>query len=121
MAPARAADAPPGYYLLFVINDQNVPSIAKIVRMNVAANPNPAADHHADDRRSRRHALRTGLQCQRDPRRHRGTLGLVRRPGRSAVHPPRFDRSLDRHPVTRDRRAARAAAVHEDLRALTPP
>jgi YVTN family beta-propeller protein len=45
MAPARAGDAPPGYYLLFVINDQNVPSMGKIVRMNVAANPNPPADH----------------------------------------------------------------------------
>src|SRR5262249_22503784 len=45
MAPARAGDAPPGYYLLFVINDQNVPSIAKIVRVNIAANPNPTADY----------------------------------------------------------------------------
>ena len=45
MAPARAGDAPPGYYMLFAINDQNVPSIARIVRVNVAANPNPAADY----------------------------------------------------------------------------
>jgi hypothetical protein len=51
---------------------------------------------HANHRRPRRHALRTGLQCQRDPRRHRGTLRFFRRSGRPAVHPPRFDRSLDR-------------------------
>jgi hypothetical protein len=43
--PPAPATRPPGYYLLFVINDQNVPSIAKIVRMNIAANPNPPADY----------------------------------------------------------------------------
>jgi len=32
--PANAAEAPPGYYLLFVINDAGVPSRAKIVRIN---------------------------------------------------------------------------------------
>jgi Domain of unknown function (DUF1929) len=34
-APARASDAPPGYYLLFVIDDQGVPSVGKIVKMNI--------------------------------------------------------------------------------------
>jgi hypothetical protein len=33
--PTRATDVPPGYYLLFVINDSGVPSRAKIVRINV--------------------------------------------------------------------------------------
>lgn len=41
-APARAADAPPGFYMLFVLDDRGVPSVAKIVRVNVAADPNPA-------------------------------------------------------------------------------
>jgi hypothetical protein len=34
-APASLNDAPPGYYLLFVINDKKVPSVASIVRINV--------------------------------------------------------------------------------------
>jgi YVTN family beta-propeller protein len=46
-APPRASDAPGGYYLLFVIDDQGVPSVAKIVRMNIAANPNIAVDYTA--------------------------------------------------------------------------
>jgi hypothetical protein len=33
--PARAAETPPGYYLLFVLNDAGVPSMAKIVRVIV--------------------------------------------------------------------------------------
>jgi large repetitive protein len=37
--PARVSDTPPGYYLLFVIDDKGVPSLARIVRMNIAANP----------------------------------------------------------------------------------
>ncbi len=41
-APTRAADAPPGHYLLFVIDNAGVPSVAKMVRVNVASNPNPA-------------------------------------------------------------------------------
>jgi Domain of unknown function (DUF1929)/Kelch motif len=32
-APARAALAPPGYYLLFVLDSRGVPSVAKIVRI----------------------------------------------------------------------------------------
>ena len=32
--PRRAADAPPGYYMLFVIDSKAVPSIARIVRIN---------------------------------------------------------------------------------------
>jgi YVTN family beta-propeller protein len=41
-APARAADAPPGFYMLFVLDDRGVPSVAKMVRVNVATDPNPA-------------------------------------------------------------------------------
>jgi hypothetical protein len=39
--PARATDAPPGYYMLFVIDSQGVPSSARIVRIN-APPPAPA-------------------------------------------------------------------------------
>ncbi len=41
-APARAADAPPGFYMLFVLDVAGVPSVAKILRMNVASDPTPA-------------------------------------------------------------------------------
>jgi YVTN family beta-propeller protein len=41
-APTRAADAPPGTYMLFVFSDTGVPSVAKMVRMGIASNPNPA-------------------------------------------------------------------------------
>ena len=41
-APTRAALAPPGYYMLFVFDAAGVPSVAKIMRMGVATNPNPA-------------------------------------------------------------------------------
>jgi YVTN family beta-propeller protein len=41
-APTRAADAPPGFYMLFVLDDAGTPSIARIVKVNVAATLNPA-------------------------------------------------------------------------------
>jgi len=41
-APTRAGEAPPGYYMLFVFNEAGVPSVAKIIRMGIASNPNPA-------------------------------------------------------------------------------
>ncbi|HJV94492.1 MAG TPA: galactose oxidase-like domain-containing protein, partial [Albitalea sp.] len=41
-APTHAADAPPGYYMMFVFNESGVPSVAKMVRMGIATNPNPA-------------------------------------------------------------------------------
>ena len=42
--PQRAADTPPGYYLLFVINDSAVPSKAKLVRvMLTPPSPLPAS------------------------------------------------------------------------------
>lgn len=41
-APTRAADAPPGFYMLFVLDGNGVPSVSKMVRVNVASTPNPA-------------------------------------------------------------------------------
>lgn len=40
--PTRGADAPPGYYMMFVFNEAGVPSVAKIMKVGIAANPNPA-------------------------------------------------------------------------------
>ena len=44
-APTRVADAPPGYYLLFVLNTAGTPSIARTVRLKVAT---AAVDADAD-------------------------------------------------------------------------
>lgn len=42
-APPNSNIAPPGYYMLFLINSSGVPSVAKMVRMGgTAANPAPA-------------------------------------------------------------------------------
>ena len=40
--PARASDVPPGTWMMFVIDDAGVPSVAKLVRVNVAAALNTA-------------------------------------------------------------------------------
>ena len=33
--PSRAGDVPPGYYMLFVLNEQGVPSVARMVRVGI--------------------------------------------------------------------------------------
>ena len=42
--PSNAADTPPGYYLLFVIDAAGVPSVAKTVFVNTAFAPDAAQD-----------------------------------------------------------------------------
>ena len=42
-APSSAALAPPGYYMLFIVNGAGVPSVAAIVRMNAAPPTAPGA------------------------------------------------------------------------------
>jgi YVTN family beta-propeller protein len=42
-APTRATDAPPGYYLLFVINQSGTPSVGRIARIDAAGTPNQNA------------------------------------------------------------------------------
>lgn len=37
--PSSAADAPPGHYMLFILNQQGTPSVASIVGLNQPANP----------------------------------------------------------------------------------
>jgi len=41
-APTRAADAPPGFWMVYALNENGVPSTARILKINVAANWNPA-------------------------------------------------------------------------------
>lgn len=41
-APTKAADAPPGFWMIFALNENGVPSTARIVKVNIAANWNPA-------------------------------------------------------------------------------
>jgi YVTN family beta-propeller protein len=41
-APTKAPDAPPGFWLLFALNENGVPSTARILKVNIAANWNPA-------------------------------------------------------------------------------
>jgi YVTN family beta-propeller protein len=41
-APTKAADAPPGFWMLFALNENGVPSTARIIKINVASNWNPA-------------------------------------------------------------------------------
>ncbi len=43
--PARAADTPPGYYLLFVLDASGVPSMASMLRINIDATPFMAVDY----------------------------------------------------------------------------
>jgi Concanavalin A-like lectin/glucanases superfamily/Galactose oxidase-like, Early set domain/Bacterial Ig domain len=40
-APAAAAIAPPGYYMLFLLNTQGIPSVAKLVRLTTGPPPPP--------------------------------------------------------------------------------
>lgn len=40
-APAHPNLAPPGHYMMFIVNDQGVPSVAKIVRIGGSAPPPP--------------------------------------------------------------------------------
>ena len=42
--PARATDAPPGFYMMFVVDSAGVPSMAKMLRINIDATPNTAVD-----------------------------------------------------------------------------
>jgi len=43
-SPHTASEAPPGYYLLFVIDDVGVPSVAKIVQVNIVPPSPPSED-----------------------------------------------------------------------------
>ena len=42
-APTRAVDAPPGYYLLFVLNPAGTPSVGRIMKMGIAGVTDPDA------------------------------------------------------------------------------
>jgi hypothetical protein len=36
-APANGNEAPPGYYMLFIINSKGIPSVAKIIQLKSSA------------------------------------------------------------------------------------
>ncbi|HEY5809783.1 MAG TPA: DUF4082 domain-containing protein, partial [Povalibacter sp.] len=40
--PTHAADAPPGFWMVFAINERGVPSHARIIKINIASDWNPA-------------------------------------------------------------------------------
>lgn len=63
-APTRAADAPPGFYMLFAFDSQDVPSIARIVKVNVAAIANPAVTPVLADPGNRDGLVGTGVSVQ---------------------------------------------------------
>lgn len=43
--PARATDTPPGYYHVFAVDPDGVPSVSKILRINIDATPSTAVDY----------------------------------------------------------------------------
>ena len=63
-APARAADATPGFYMLFALNEAGVPSVARIVKINVATNWNPATAPTLLNPGSRTNALNVATSLQ---------------------------------------------------------
>ena len=60
-APANSSIAPPGYYMLFVLNGNGVPSMAEFVRM-----PAPNEDAHRPDRPGQPHRDRRPRQGRPD-------------------------------------------------------
>ena len=46
-APSSSNIAPPGYYMLFILNGSGVPSVAKIVQISSSGSPTPNPDSYA--------------------------------------------------------------------------
>ncbi len=42
--PSRAGDVPPGYYMLFVLDEQGVPSVARMLRVGITSAEPPSSD-----------------------------------------------------------------------------
>jgi YVTN family beta-propeller protein len=63
-APTRAGDAPPGYYLFFVINQAGTPSIGHITRIGVATTPDEAVTPSLDDPGNQTGQVGTPLELQ---------------------------------------------------------
>ncbi len=115
--------APPGYYLMFVINQNGVPSLGKIVRMNIPANPVIELDYTpiiggagGTPFQLSCNANETLVGVLRQLRRH------PRQPRRAAVRARRPGRALDRRPgqSRRDRAARPARRSRRPARATTP-
>ena len=45
--PARATDTPPGYYHVFAVDPDGVPSVSKMLRINIDSTPSTAVDYTA--------------------------------------------------------------------------
>ena len=98
--PSRAGDVPPGYYMLFVLNEQGVPSVARMVRVGAidggpADSPGPRSD--ASGGRSGRRALHAGLRRGRSAGRHERHHGDLRAAGQPAVRAREPERPVARH------------------------
>ena len=63
-APTRAALAPPGYYLLFVLDSAGVPSVARNLRIGVASDPNPALNPILNNPGNQTTPLGSGVSLQ---------------------------------------------------------
>ncbi len=113
----NVTDAPPGYYLMFAFNQNGVPSRAKIVRVNIPANPVIQLDYTPVIGGTGGTAFQ--LSCNADE----ALVGVygnsagtyVNRVG-SALRPGRPERALDRRSGQPGHgRAGDRHGVHEDL------
>ena len=89
-------DVPPGYYMLFVLDGQGVPSVARMVRVGHHRVRPPTAGLHASRRRRGRRTVHARLRCQRSARRRARHDGDLREPGGPAVRARGPDRPVDR-------------------------
>ena len=122
-APTNRNAAPPGYYMLFLLNDQGVPSDAKWVKLQeggpLGGCGTAAAAGHAPARRSAWSPPTGGtvagtIEVQRDrlrrPRRRRRAVRARRR----RCSPTRHDVALHDPDVAHDRRGRRHPHAHGD-------
>ena len=63
-APTRAPDAPPGYYLLFAINQAGTPSVAKIARVGIIGETNQGAAPVLEDPGDQSTQVNTAVSLQ---------------------------------------------------------
>jgi YVTN family beta-propeller protein len=63
-APTRAGEATPGYYMLFVLDAAGVPSVASMLRLGIAANPNPSIVPVLADPGNRSHLVGANVSLQ---------------------------------------------------------
>ena len=62
-APANANAAPPGYYMLFLVNEAGVPSVAKFVRIAPEHDTAASPPRRLRLRRRREECVVGGVEC----------------------------------------------------------